>query len=73
MKINENPAAKFLRSGIDLCVEMPEKPCIKRFSGIEKRHRNSIKITVDLWSEWQGSNLRPDGPKLIGKTFSARL
>ena len=26
-----------------------EKPCIKRFSGIEKVHRNSIKITVDLW------------------------
>ena len=21
----------------------------KRFSGIEKAHRNSIKITVDLW------------------------
>ena len=26
-----------------------EKPYFKRFSGIEKVHRNSIKITVDLW------------------------
>ena len=32
-----------------------EKPYFKRFSGIEKCHRNSIKITVDLWSEWRGS------------------
>ena len=23
--------------------------CFKRFSGIEKVHRNSIKITVDFW------------------------
>lgn len=28
---------------------------------------------MDLWSEWQGSNLRPDGPKPIGNTFSARF
>ena len=26
-----------------------EKPYFMRFSGIEKVHRNSIKITVDLW------------------------
>ena len=26
-------------------------PDFKRFLGIEKVHRNSIKITVDLWSE----------------------
>ena len=31
-----------------LCAKTAEKPYIKRFSGIEKIHRNSIKITVDL-------------------------
>ena len=45
---SRNPAAEFLRSGINLCTEAIEKPCIKRFSGIEKCHRNSIKITVAL-------------------------
>ena len=30
----------------------------KRFSGIEKAHRNSIKITVDLWRRWRDSNSR---------------
>ena len=29
----------------------------KRFSGIEKVHRNSIKITVDLW--WSRGELNP--------------
>ena len=38
-------------------------PCFKRFSGVEKVHRNSIKITVDLWSEWRDSNPRPLGPE----------
>ena len=28
----------------------------KRFSGVEKVHRNSIKITVDLWCRWWDSN-----------------
>ena len=36
-------------SGVHLCAETAEKPYFKRFSGIEKVHRNSIKITVDFW------------------------
>ena len=46
---NTNPAAELLCSGVRLCAETVEKPCFKRFSGIEKVHRNSIKITVDFW------------------------
>ena len=46
---NTNPAAELLCSGVRLCAEAAEKPCFKRFSGIEKVHRNSIKITVDFW------------------------
>ena len=38
-----------LCGGVSLCAETAEKPYFKRFSGIEKAHRNSIKITVDLW------------------------
>lgn len=38
-----------LCGGVRLCAETAEKPYFKRFSGIEKVHRNSIKITVDLW------------------------
>ena len=38
-----------LCSGVHLCAEKAEKPYFKRFSGIEKVHRNSIKITVDFW------------------------
>ena len=38
-----------LCSGGCLCAETVEKPDSKRFSGMEKVHRNSIKITVDLW------------------------
>ena len=38
-------------------------PDFKRFSGIEKVHRNSIKITVDLWSEWRDLNPRHPAPK----------
>ena len=26
-----------------------------------------------VWSEWRGSNPRPDGPKLFEEIFSARL
>ena len=35
-----------------------ESPYFKRFSGIEKAHRNSIKITVDLWQRMRDSNPR---------------
>ena len=45
------PRRRIACSGVRLCAETSEKPCFKRFSGIEKVHRNSIKITVDLWSE----------------------
>ena len=45
----QNPAAELLCSGVYSCAETAEKTDSKRFSGIEKAHRNSIKITVDLW------------------------
>ena len=35
-----------------------EKPDFKRFSGIEKVHHNSIKITVDFWQRMRDSNPR---------------
>ena len=35
-----------------------EKPYFKRFSGKEKVHRNSIKITVDLWRRRRDLNPR---------------
>ena len=35
-----------------------EKLDFKRFSGIEKVHRNSIKITVDLWRSRRDLNPR---------------
>ena len=44
-----NPAAEMLCSGVRLCAETSETPYFKRFLGIEKVHRNSIKITVDFW------------------------
>ena len=45
-------------SGVHLCAETAEKPYFMRFSGIEKVHRNSIKITVDLWRRVRDSNPR---------------
>ena len=47
-----------LGGGVRLCAETAEKPYFKRFSGIEKAHRNSIKITVDLWRRARDSNPR---------------
>ena len=43
------PRRRIACSGVHLCAETGEKTYIKRFWGIEKVHRNSIKITVDLW------------------------
>ena len=43
------PRRRIAYSGVRLCAWTAEKPYFKRFSGIEKVHRNSIKITVDLW------------------------
>ena len=34
-------------------------PCFKRFWGVEKVRRNSLDITVDLWSARRDSNPRP--------------
>ena len=46
-----------LQRGSLMC-GIAEKPYFKRFSGIEKVHRNSIKITVDLWRRVRDSNPR---------------
>ena len=51
-----------LQRGSLMC-GIAEKPYFKRFSGIEKVHRNSIKITVDLWSECGDLNPGPLGPE----------
>ena len=58
----QNPTAELLRSGVRLYAETAEKPYFKRFSGIEKVHRNSIKITVDLWRRRGDSNSRAGYP-----------
>ena len=57
-KMHEPPPQNCSAAGVHLCAETAEKPCIKRFSGIEKRHRNSIKITVALWRRTWDSNPR---------------
>ena len=44
-----NPAAELPCRGVYSCAETTEKPYFKRFLGTEKTHRNSIRITVDLW------------------------
>ena len=56
IKSIKNPAAELHCSGVCLCAETAEKPYFKRFSGIEKVYRNSIKITVDLWRREGDSN-----------------
>ena len=43
------PRRRIACRGVHLCAETTEKPNFKRFLGIEKTHRNSIRITVDLW------------------------
>ena len=52
------PRRRIAYSGVRLCAWTAEKPYFKRFSGIEKVHRNSIKITVDLWRRARDSNPR---------------
>ena len=42
-------AVEMLRSGCCLCAWNGKSLDFMRFLGIEKVHRNSIKITVDLW------------------------
>ena len=53
------PRRRIACSGVRLCAKIAEMPYFKRFSGIEKVHRNSIKITVDLWWRRRESNPRP--------------
>ena len=36
-------------AGFAYVLKQPKIPYFKRFLGIEKVHRNSIKITVDFW------------------------
>ena len=60
-----NPAAELSCRGVYSCAETTEKPNFKRFSGIEKVHRNSIKITVDLWRSGWDSNPRNLAVQLI--------
>ena len=52
------PRFRIACSGVRLWAWTAEKPYFKRFSGIEKVHRNSIKITVDLWRRGWDSNPR---------------
>ena len=52
---------------VSLCAETAEKPDSKRFSGIEKVHRNSIKITVDLWRRGRDSNPCGVAPKRFSR------
>ena len=55
-KTHEPPPQNCFAAGVRLCTETAGKPYFKRFSGIEKVHRNSIEITADLWCRWRGSN-----------------
>ena len=59
------PRRRIACSGVRLCAETSEKPYFKRFSGVEKVHRNSIKITVDLWRSGWDSNPRNLAVQLI--------
>ena len=47
-----------LCGGIHLYAKTSRKSYFKRFSGVEKAHRNSIKITVDFWRSGRDSNPR---------------
>ena len=53
------PRHRIACSGVYTCAETTEKPNFKRFSGIEKVHRNSIRITVDFWWTRRDSNPWP--------------
>ena len=50
------PRRRIACSGVHLWAWTAEMPYFKRFLGIEKVHRNSIKITVDLWRRWRDLN-----------------
>ena len=47
-KTNETPPQNCLQRG-SFMLKNGKSLDFKQFSGIEKVHRNSIKITVDLW------------------------
>ena len=59
------PRRRIACSGVRLCTKIAEMPDFKRFSGVEKVHRNSIKITVDLWRSGWDSNPRNLAVQLI--------
>ena len=61
-KTQETPLQNGSAAGFAYVPKQPKSLDFKQFSGIEKVHRNSIKITVDLWSEWLDSNQRPLEP-----------
>ena len=46
---------------------------VQRRAYLSKKTAPEIVRFQGLWSEMGDSNSRPDGPKLIGNTFSARL
>ena len=55
-RLYEFPPQNRSAAGICYKLKQPKAPDLKRFSGIEKCHRNSIKITVDLWRRVRDSN-----------------
>ena len=63
-----NPLCRIAPQRGHLCAKTAEKPYIKRFSGIEKVHRNSIKITVDFWWVFRDSNPGPTGYEPVALT-----
>ena len=53
-KTQETPLQNGSAAGFAYVPKQPKSLDFKQFSGIEKVHRNSIKITVDLWWTWAG-------------------
>ena len=56
-KKHETPPQNCLQRG-SFMIKNGKSLDFKRFSGVEKVHRNSIKITVDLWRRVRDSNPR---------------
>lgn len=57
-----NPTAELLCGGGSFMLWNGENLDFMRFSGIEKVHRNSIKIAVDLWRRTRDLNPRAGFP-----------
>ena len=56
LRLSKNPAAEALLRRGSFMLKNGKSLDFKRFSGIEKAHRNSIKITVDFWQRMRDSN-----------------